>query len=186
MKYEIKNRFSGKVIFEFECASLRLCVEAAVEQKVSLSEADLREAYLREADLREADLRGADLSGADLSEADLSGANFDIPPASAEQAVKNLDQVAAIILEEPGRLYMDHWHDNEEWQKRTCAEEAACGTTHCLAGWLQVCSTDDKIRKLEPAIAGTLCAPVAAKMFYATNREVIDWLKNREYAKESA
>jgi hypothetical protein len=30
---------------------------------------------------------------------------------------------------------MDYWHDNDDWRERTCAEEAVCGTTHCLAGW---------------------------------------------------
>ena len=81
MKYEIKNRFTGKVLFSLITTSLKLCVKAAVESRACLSEAylsraDLRGAYLREADLREADLRGADLSRADLSRADLSRTNL--------------------------------------------------------------------------------------------------------------
>ena len=33
MKFEIKNRFTGAVIFSFECESLKVCVEAAVKAK---------------------------------------------------------------------------------------------------------------------------------------------------------
>ena len=51
MKFEIKHRWSGAVLFELECGSLKLCVEAAVKAKANLSEADLS---------------GPDLSGADL------------------------------------------------------------------------------------------------------------------------
>lgn len=49
MKFEIKHRFSGSVLFSLECGSLKLCVEAAVKGG---------------ADLRGANLRGADLGGA--------------------------------------------------------------------------------------------------------------------------
>lgn len=51
MIYEIKNRFTGAVIFSLECGSLKLCVEAASKAG---------------ADLQGADLRGADLRGAVL------------------------------------------------------------------------------------------------------------------------
>ena len=74
MKFEIKSRWNGSVLFSLETDSLKLCVEAAVKAK-----ADLRGAYLSGADLGGADLggaylRGAYLSGAYLSGADLSGA----------------------------------------------------------------------------------------------------------------
>jgi hypothetical protein len=165
----------------------------------NLGDADLRGADLGGANLRDADLRGADLGGANLRDADLrdadlrcaylgganlGGANFEIPPATPEQAIKNLDVVAELILSDPKTLYMDHWHETDEWKARTCAEEAVCGTTHCLAGWLQVCSTDPKVRELAPNVAGFIQAPQAAKMFYSTNSEVLDWLKNREYTNE--
>ena len=91
MKFEIKSRFSGAVLFSLETDSLKLCVEAAVKSGANLSGADLRGAHLYGADLRGAhlygadlrgahlygaDLRGADLSGADLFGADLSGADL--------------------------------------------------------------------------------------------------------------
>jgi len=56
MKHKIK--FHGNILFSGEYDSLKLCVEAAVKSKVSLSDANLS---------------WADLSGADLSWADLSG-----------------------------------------------------------------------------------------------------------------
>jgi hypothetical protein len=88
---KILNRFNSNIIFEFECNTLKECVEEAVKQKANLNEAnlwgaDLGGANLRganlwgavlsEANLRGADLRGADLKGADLSEANLRGANL--------------------------------------------------------------------------------------------------------------
>ena len=79
--FEIKNRWSGDVLFSGKFVSLKLCIKAAVKVKANLREANLREADLRGADLRgadlrEADLREADLWGADLREADLRGANL--------------------------------------------------------------------------------------------------------------
>ena len=66
MQIEIKNRFTGSLIFECDAASLKVAVELAVSKKIGA----------RGADLRGADLRGADLSSADLSSADLSGAKI--------------------------------------------------------------------------------------------------------------
>ena len=73
VKIEIKNRFTGKILFEFETENntiLKTLKEAIMRG------ADLSGAYLRGADLRGAYLRGADLSGADLRDAELSGADL--------------------------------------------------------------------------------------------------------------
>ena len=59
MKFEIKHRFTGAVLFTAEVGSMKIAVELAVKEK-----ACLRRAYLRGADLSGADLRGADLRGA--------------------------------------------------------------------------------------------------------------------------
>ena len=90
-----------------------------------------------------------------------------------------------LILDNRALLEMYHWHDNDDWRERTCAEEAVCGTTHCLAGWLQVCATDPEIRKMEPNIAGIICAPVSSKMFFRDGDEVLEWLEQRKYVEES-
>ena len=75
-----------------------------------------------------------------------------------------------------------HWHQTDEWRERTCAEETLCETTHCLAGWLHVCSTDEKVRAMEnPQLAGIASAPLAAKMFFRGDEEVLSWLDERKY-----
>ena len=153
-----------------------------------LSGAYLRGAYLSGADLRDADLSGAYLSDADLSDADLRDADGEpLPRATPEQAIENLDRVREIILDNKDRLNMRHWHGDDEWQSRTCAEETLCGTTHCLAGWLQVCSTEPAIRNHPSAqLAGVLAAPVASKMFFRSDAEALDWLDKRKYVEETA
>jgi hypothetical protein len=73
LKIEIKNRFTGKVLFEYENENntIKDTLVKAVEQG-----ADLRGAYLQGADLRGADLRGAYLRGAYLQDAYLRGADL--------------------------------------------------------------------------------------------------------------
>ena len=153
-----------------------------------LSGADLRGAYLRDADLSRADLRGADLSGADLRGSYLRGSYLSgVERVTDEQAIDNLDKVREIILDDKSRLEMGHWHDDaSDWKNKSCAEEVLCGTTHCLAGWLQVCSTDEKVRGMETQLAGIVQAPIAAKMFFSGGDEVLSWLDERKYVAELA
>ena len=171
MNIEIKSRFTGKVIFSGDFASIKLCLRAAVKAK-----ADLRDADLRGADLRDADLRGAYLRDAD---------GKPIKRATPDESIANLDKVREIILDNQERLNMGTWHDGNDWIDRSCAEEAVCGTSHCLAGWLQVCSTDPNIRKLDAHLAGIVSAPVASKMFFREDGEVLAWMKDRKYAEEA-
>lgn len=74
--YEIKNRFTGEVIFKRKCESFRACVQAAIGKKANLSAANLELADLELANLGAANLSGANLSRANLSGANLSGANL--------------------------------------------------------------------------------------------------------------
>jgi hypothetical protein len=88
IKIEIKNRFTGKMLFELETENntQKKTLEEAVNtgaylrgaylRGAYLRGANLRGAYLRGAYLRGADLRGADLRGADLTDADLTGADL--------------------------------------------------------------------------------------------------------------
>jgi uncharacterized protein YjbI with pentapeptide repeats len=78
LKIEIKNRFTGKVLFEYESENntIKKTIGMAVEEYADLGYADLRGADLRGADLRGADLRGANLRGADLRGADLRSADL--------------------------------------------------------------------------------------------------------------
>ena len=73
---EIKNRWTGDIIYSSEKTTMKEAVEESVKSEADLSEADLSEANLSEADLSEANLSEANLSEADLSEADLSKANL--------------------------------------------------------------------------------------------------------------
>ena len=172
MNIQIKARFDGKVLFESEAPSIKVALELAVKSG----------AYLRGAYLSGAYLRGADLSGADLRGAD----GKHIEPATPEVSIENLDKVREIIMDSASRLEMGYWHSDEQWKNRTCAEEAMCETSHCLAGWLQVCSANTDLRELNPQLAGTLAAPIAAKMFFRSNDETLDWLKERKYVAEIA
>jgi uncharacterized protein YjbI with pentapeptide repeats len=78
MKIEIKNRFTGSVIFKLDVEnnSISLTLKAAIKAKADLSDADLSRANLSDADLSDANLSRADLSDANLSDADLSRANL--------------------------------------------------------------------------------------------------------------
>ena len=98
VKFEIKNRWTGSVLFEYEKENntIKETVEKAVEEGANLGGADLEGAnlggaylggayleganlegaYLEGAYLGGADLRGANLAGAYLEGADLEGANL--------------------------------------------------------------------------------------------------------------
>jgi hypothetical protein len=207
MQQTVSRWNSGQVLFECaapeatdKSAAMRYAVGRAVNSDANLRYADLSGADLRGADLRGANLRGADLRGADLSDAhlryaDLSDANLigadlsyaDLDGtncATDEQTIENLDKVRAIILDDITRLQMGHWHQTNAWVGRSCAEEAICGTTHCLAGWLQVCATDPTVRAVDTQLAGLIQAPVASKMFFRSADEVLAWLTERRYVEE--
>ena len=82
MKFEIKSRLNGSVLFSGEFGSLKLTLEAAVSKGAYLKGADLKGAdlegaYLRGAYLEGADLEGAYLEGAYLRGADLRGADLE-------------------------------------------------------------------------------------------------------------
>ena len=121
MKFEIKSRWNGSVLFSLETDSLKLAVEAAVKSKANLREANLRGANLREADLYGANLRGADLREADLREADLTFIRDDL------WAV-----LSATPAEVPGlrRALIDGKVDGSVYES---AHEGACA---CLVGTL--------------------------------------------------
>ena len=78
IKIEIKNRWTGNVLFEYSSDdnTIAKTVRKAVESCADLRGADLSGANLRGADLRGANLICANLRGADLSCANLSGADL--------------------------------------------------------------------------------------------------------------
>ena len=78
IKLQIKNRFTGPILFEFEKENntIRETLIEALNKDADLRGADLRGADLQGAYLRGAYLRGADLQGANLRGADLKGADL--------------------------------------------------------------------------------------------------------------
>ena len=101
MTIQIKNRFSGAVLFETEAETLGEAVKKALSARANLADANLAGADLADANLAGANLAGANLAGAylaganladaylagaDLAGADLAGANL----ARADLADANL------------------------------------------------------------------------------------------------
>jgi len=76
MKFEIKHKLTGMVLFSLETDSMKLCVEAAIKNRIDLRGSDLSGSNLSCSNLRGSDLRGSDLSGSDLSGSDLSGSDL--------------------------------------------------------------------------------------------------------------
>ncbi|UYF76599.1 pentapeptide repeat-containing protein [Acinetobacter ursingii] len=81
--YEIKNRWTGEVLFSCEIPDgmesgmiARHAVETAIAEGANLRDANLRDANLGDADLWGANLRDANLGGANLRDANLGGANL--------------------------------------------------------------------------------------------------------------
>ena len=132
-KIEIKSS-TGKILYSHSCYNntIKITLEEAVNDGVSLEGANLRGA-----DLRGADLRGADLREADLRRADLSNTILDREP---EKGL--LKRVAEAALKE-GALVNNKWH-------------SSCGTSHCIAGWACALSKNGPAleERLGPEMAG--------------------------------
>ena len=115
MKFEIKHRFSGSVLFSLETEDQRLCVEAAVKSGAYLGGADLSGADLSGADLSGADLRSAYLRGADLSGANLRGAKIydNITVTKAPIQIVGLEWL--VIIWDRHMQIGCEFHSHEEW-----------------------------------------------------------------------
>jgi len=72
-KFEIKNRYNGKIII---CGKYENIIECVEKNKIHLQDADLQGANLQDAYLRGANLQDAELQDADLQDAGLQGANL--------------------------------------------------------------------------------------------------------------
>ena len=191
MKFEVKNRWSGKAQFTAEIScdedsrmgiKVGLAVKWAFESDADLrgadlSGADLRgavlrgaalsDAVLRDADLSDADLRGADLSGAVLRGAALSGA--DLRGAVLSGAVLRGAGVP-VIKDIHQTVYAAATQpgalDMGNWHN-------SCGTAHCRAGWV-VTLAGDAGRAMEFCM-GT---PAAAAMIYLASDPKIEKMPN--------
>ena len=124
LKLQIKNRFTGSLIFEYESENntIKETLLEAVKANANLYGANLSGANLYGANLRGADLSGADLYGANLSGADLYGANIrsaDLSGANLYGAnLRGAKDIPSIAIA----------------QTRVCAEGDIFGYKKCLNG----------------------------------------------------
>ena len=121
MKIEIKNRWTGAVLWSGEAETIRGALVTAVKARADLAGADLRGAKLAGANLADADLKGADLKGTPRRTPAERAALYrerhpEVP------VVPNLDQRILDAIAQPGAsLDMGMWH--------------SCENAHCRAGW---------------------------------------------------
>ncbi|HEX5464426.1 MAG TPA: pentapeptide repeat-containing protein [Burkholderiales bacterium] len=73
MKFEIKHRWSGSVLFETEAETQREAILKAVKSGSNLRGSDLRGSDLSDSNLSGSNLSDSDLSGSNLRDSDLSG-----------------------------------------------------------------------------------------------------------------
>jgi uncharacterized protein YjbI with pentapeptide repeats len=76
MKFEIKHRLTGAILFSLETESFKLCVEAAIKAGSNLSGSDLSYSNLSYSNLSYSNLSYSDLRGSNLSGSDLSYSNL--------------------------------------------------------------------------------------------------------------
>jgi hypothetical protein len=100
MRFEIKHRYNGSVLFALETKSFKLCVEAAVQRGVNLQNAEFQGANFRGADLQGAKLQGAEFQNTELRDAKLQGADLQ----DAEGINKNRCTPLTILLDQPGKI----------------------------------------------------------------------------------
>ena len=79
VKIEIKNRWTGSVLFEYEKENntLKETLEKAIEEGANLEGANLKGANLKGTNLKGANLKGTNLEGTNLEGTNLEGANLE-------------------------------------------------------------------------------------------------------------
>ncbi|WP_334069806.1 hypothetical protein [Acinetobacter colistiniresistens] len=85
-----------------------------------------------------------------------------------EQQIALLDQIREKILANPEHFNMSSWHSH-------------CGTSHCIAGWAQVLTTQETDSAKAEDIGRELL-PDFAKFFYGKTEYLQKWFEARAYA----
>jgi hypothetical protein len=155
MIFEIKNRFTGAVLFTCElpekiaaqspAKQMGYAVKVANLAGANLAGANLADAYLADADLAGAYLAGANLAGADLADADLADA-LNLPPNDGRLteklpvAERYARRRAAFRERNPQVPVIDALDVKilQALQSGGALKMDAwhtCETTHCRAGW---------------------------------------------------
>jgi hypothetical protein len=162
MPMQIKNRWTGAVIFECEAESIGVAVKMAIESGANLSRANLGGANLSGANLSYAnlgyaDLCGANLSGAHLSVAKVSGANL----SGANLSYANLG-------------YADLCGANLSYANLGYADLSGARASASTAMYWPVCPPEGDVigwKKCEHGVIVKLLIPAAAKRSSATTRK---------------
>ena len=104
---------------------------------------------------------------------------------ASPEEIMRLDEVREIVLNNPKRLRMSGWHSGNWNPNHTPQEEHACGSAHCIAGWLQALCDDKDMREVNPQFAASTLAPVAAAsgIFFVDDDMALEWITERRYAK---
>jgi uncharacterized protein YjbI with pentapeptide repeats len=200
MKFEIKHRFTGSVLFSLETDSLKLCVEAAVKSGANLTGANLSGADLSGANLRGADLTGAYLYGANLSRANLSRANLyganlsgaNLSRANLYRADLSGADLRGSNLSGADLSKIKDWGMVPKLKKLNARILAAikkggslemgswhsCDTTHCRGGWA-ITLAGKKGIELE-AKMGTILA--AALIYYKSTGKIPNFFASNKAA----
>ena len=149
MKFEIKSRWTGEVIFtdDIDCddgashsINLGFAVKVAVNANANLAGANLGHATLAGANLADANLAHAYLAGANLADADLAGA--DLAGANLNGITGLNDWIKCIQIEDWPITYTAEVmqigcqsHQFAAWQNFSDAEIRAMSGRKALAFW---------------------------------------------------
>jgi len=141
MKFEIKHKFSGSVLFSIETDNFRLAVEAAVNGGV--------------------DLRGADLRGADLYGADLRGAKIRDDITVSQQPIQIAGLTWDVVVWDNHMQIGCEFHTHADWAAFTDTQIVNLDGRSALKFWnthkttlLALCSAHAATaKKIEPEAA---------------------------------
>ena len=130
MKHEIKNRFTGEVIFSCEVPKgmesgmiARHAVETAIAR-----DANLRGANLRDANLEGANLEGANLRGAKNSPLVINGLNWDVYISGTgmmrigcqNHSIKHWDNFSDELINRMDDCALEFWKQHKEMLMGIC------------------------------------------------------------------
>ena len=131
MKHEIKNRWTGEVLFTYEAPE---GMESGMIARHAVETAIAVDANLVDANLRGANLEGANLEGANLEDANLRGANL--------EGAKNAPMIIAgllwtVYISGTGMMRIGcQNHSVEDWKNFT-DEKISAMDSNALTFWNQ-------------------------------------------------
>ena len=86
-----------------------------------------------------------------------------------DKEISYLNRIKPLV--ESDKLVMSKWHENDNWKSQTIDEVIGCGTTHCVAGWIQIFEKD-KYNDVTAEECGKKCAPNLASLFFESEEKV--------------